>query len=181
MLSSRPPTFDSCLSFPMERAFTRNLTNTTNPAANAAPLSISPILSLDANLQTPTIRIIAAVSFSIIPPILLTSPLCFDTAPSIVTNASIPTAITASLSNPFVAVVSSIPPSNLTEAATNNIAKAIWSRLSFKPLISIFLLAKSNVAEDFDINCKANANPTRMAANAATTPTAFQSLPTSLT
>ena len=48
-------TFASFLSFPIVNVLTKKATKIANAAANAAPFRISPILSFDASLQTPTI------------------------------------------------------------------------------------------------------------------------------
>ena len=125
MLRSKPPTLAICLSFPIVNALVKKRTNTTNPAANTAPLSIPPTLSIDTSLQTPIISTIAIDNFVIILPILPTSPLYLDIRPNTAIKAVIPTTMAVSLPKPFEAAVSSISPRSFTDAATKSIAKPI--------------------------------------------------------
>ena len=68
ILSTRPLSLANCCSSPTLAVLTRTFTNIANPAAKAAPLSISSADSKDASLQTPTIMAIAIVSLISIPP-----------------------------------------------------------------------------------------------------------------
>ena len=155
------------------------ITKIANPAAKAAPFSISLPDKPLTSFITPTISSMAMESFIIIPPIPLISLLYLDIPPMAAKNAIMPTAISARPINPCLAFSGSRLPIILTAYATASIAKPICNSDFWKPLaLNVLDLASKSTDALLSLSI-ATAKPISIRANAVITPTAFQSFPIS--
>ena len=117
-------------------AFTNALTNITNAAANAAPLSISSADSIPTSLHTPTIRLIATDSLIIKLPILLAcSPESLATFVIAITKA----ANAAANIPPWIMSSADSPETNLHTPTIRSMA--IASLVIILPTLSMFSIA----------------------------------------